>query len=231
MRIERSSQSVLVSMMWQALSPGRGRFASLLGKGRVLAILTWAVWLSACTSLPPTARDLAPLQRDSLQSFFLEGRFSLHHEDKSYAGRLSWRHVGDDDELLLASPLGQGMAEILSNSAGARLTTSDGKTYAAADAETLTQEILGYPLPLTKLAAWVLARRPGETGEFDAPDALGRPLGLRQGEWRITYEYDNDARQALPARLFVKRGDTLELRLRIDEWGDLRDATGQESKP
>lgn len=226
-RTECRSQSFFVSMMRQALSPGR----VLAGRAHVLVIVFCTLWLSACTDLPPTAGDKVPLQRDALQSFFLEGRFSLRHEDKSYAGRLSWRHVGDGDELLLASPLGQGLAEIVSSSAGARLTTSEGKTYAAADAETLTQQILGYPLPLSKLAAWVLARRPGETGEFDAPDALGRPLGLRQGEWRITYEYDDDARQALPARLFVKRDDSLELRLRIDEWGDLRDAAGLENKP
>jgi outer membrane lipoprotein LolB len=194
-------------------------------------IVFCAVWLSACAGLPPSAGEKVLPQRDSLQSFFLEGRFSLRHEDKSYSGRLSWRHAGDDDELLLASPLGQGMAEIVSGAGGARLTTSDGKSYSAADAETLTLQVLGYPLPLKELAGWMRGVSRSEPGEFAAPDSFGRPLGLRQGQWRINYEYDSDDPQALPVRLFIKRDDALELRLRIDEWSDLRDSTGGESKP
>jgi len=225
--------------LWTWLMPSRPVALSFLGIPcavaaggiRTLAIVFCTLWLSACAGLSPVAGGKAAAQRDALQSFFLEGRFSLRHEDKSYAGRLSWRHAGNDDELLLASPLGQGMAEVVSGADGARLTTSDGKSYSAADAETLTLQVLGYPLPLKKLAGWVRARRDGQAGEFDAPDSLGRPLGLRQGEWRINYEYDGDDPQALPARLFVKRADALELRLRIDEWSEVGDASGRKSQP
>lgn len=178
-----------------------------------------ALWLGGCASLPSPDGSGALPQRDRLQSFALEGRFSLHHEDKSYAGRLSWRHVGDADEILLASPFGQGMAEIVSDPAGARLTAGDGKSYAAADAETLTRQVLGYPLPLRHLPDWVRARAP--SGGVETMDALERPLRLRQDDWRIDYEYDNDDPQALPGRLFVRREGGLELRLRIDEWRDL----------
>lgn len=182
-------------------------------------VLIGALWLSACASLQPSVEGAVLPQRSGLQSFALEGRFALHHEDKSYAGRLSWRHVGDADEILLASPFGQGMAEIVSDGAGARLTAGDGKSYAAADAETLTRQVLGYPLPLRYLPDWVRARAP--SGGVETKDAFERPLRLRQDDWRIDYEYDNDDPQALPGRLFIQREGGLELRLRIDEWRDL----------
>lgn len=187
---------------------------------RFFFTVTGALGLSACASFFPPAGDLLTVERAALQDFSLEARFSLRHEDKNYAGRLSWRHVGGRDDLLLASPFGQGMAEIVSDSSGVRLTTGDGKTYVAADAETLTQQALGFPLPLSHLLDWVRGTSTGS--DLVVPDALGRPLRVRQDGWRIDYEYDSDDPQALPGRLFIEREGVLELRLRIDEWNVVR---------
>jgi outer membrane lipoprotein LolB len=189
---------------------------------RWLAAVCSVLSLSACATFFSSARDPLPTDRDALQDFSIEARFSLRHEEKNYAGRLSWRHAGSKDELLLASPFGQGMAEIAGDPNGVRLTTSDGKLYEAADAETLTQQALGFPLPLNKLVDWVRGRP--TAGEFDTTDAFGRPLRVHQDGWRIDYEYDSDDPQALPGRLFVVREGVLDLRLRIDEWNILRDA-------
>lgn len=194
--------------------PGWRSFLSALG----------LLWLNACASLAPPAGGGVLPQRDALRDFSLEARFSLRYEDKSYAGRLSWRHAGEHDELLLSSPLGQGMAEIFGDPGRVRLQAGDGKSYVADDAETLTQQVLGYPLPLGNLAGWVRGR-PGSAKskgvEVAAPDAFGRPLRLHEDGWRIDYEYDGDDAQALPARLFIERQGVLELRLRIDEWASL----------
>lgn len=199
------------SNLWLRIAPALGAFA-----------------LSACASLSGVfspAGEPLPAHRDALQDFSIEARFSLRHEEKNHTGRLSWRHAGSRDDLLLASPFGQGMAEIAADASGVRLTTSDGKLYEAADAETLTQQSLGFPLPLKNLVNWVRGRRSG--GEFDTADAFGRPLRVRQGAWRIDYEYDSDDPQALPGRLFIERDGGLELRLRIDEWNVLRDEGGK----
>lgn len=184
----------------------------------LLALLALLV-LSACSSTPPLA-DAAPAAgRDQLQAFLLTGRFALRYDDESYSGRLDWRHDGDDDELLISSPLGQAIAEIVSGAAGARLRSSDGSSRHAASADQLLQAVLGYPLPLDKLADWVRGRSP-HAGRL-AVDAYGRPAQLLHEDWRIRYEYDGDDRQALPGRLFVEREGTLELRLRIDRWTPL----------
>ena len=186
---------------------------------RTVGGLSVVALLGACAAVPSSpgnvAATVAATRRDALDDFSLEGRFSLRHEEQNYSGRLSWRHSGADNELLLASPFGQGLAQLTTSERGAQLTMSDGQVYAAADSELLTRQVLGYPLPLAQLTDWVRGR--GARGDFEL-DGSGRPLRLRYDDWRIDYEYDSDDPQALPGRLVARRDDGLELRLRIDEW-------------
>lgn len=186
-------------MLWNDLLTPFWRIA-----WRLLAVLS----LAGCAAMPPSAA-----RRDALDDFALEARFSLRYEEQNYSGRLSWRHVGGDDELLLASPFGQGIAQLTSGSRGARLTLSDGQVYTADDGVALTRQVLGYPLPVVQLADWVRGR-----GTALAVDERGRPLHLRHDDWRIAYDYDSDDAQAPPSRLVAQRDDGAELRLRIDEW-------------
>lgn len=180
-------------------------------------VLLGVLAMSACAARAPVVSgDAPPRQRDSLHAFTLAGRFSLRHEGRSYVGRLNWRHHGDRNELLLSSPFGQGIAEIVSDAEGARLTSSDGSVQSAATADELLQSVVAYPLSLGKLLDWLRGRHPD--GSKLVLDPLGRPLHLRHEDWRIDYEYDQDDPQALPGRLFVEREGGFALRLRIDEW-------------
>ncbi|MFT3849048.1 MAG: lipoprotein insertase outer membrane protein LolB [Propionivibrio sp.] len=175
-----------------------------------------ALLLTACALAPSAPGGVSP-SRAALDAFAMECRFSLRNEDKNYAGRLSWRHGNGRDELLLSSPLGQGMAEIVSEPSGARLTASDGKVYSAVNVETLTRDVLGYPLPLAQLTDWVRGRL--RDADESTADAQGRPLRQRAAQWRIEYGYESDDPAAPPNRIFAERlGGGLELRLRIDEW-------------
>ncbi|WP_305074796.1 lipoprotein insertase outer membrane protein LolB [Propionivibrio sp.] len=175
-----------------------------------------ALLLAGCAALPTSAPESVALSRHALDDFVIEGRFSLRQNEQNHSGRLRWKHAGGSDEVLLASPFGQGVAEIVADARSASLTTSDGKTYSAVDAESLTEQVLGYRLPLSLLADWVRGRLVPE--HVAERDASGRPLALRHEDWRVDYEYDSDAPDALPGRLFAERVGVFELRLRIDEW-------------
>lgn len=193
---------------------------------RGAVVLLPAFLMTACAFVPPSPAIETPT-RATLDAFSIEGRFSLRNEDKSYAGRLSWRHVDGSDQVLLSSPLGQGVAEIVSDAHGAQLTASDGKVYSAVDAETLTRDVLGYPLPLAQLPDWVRGRV--VNADESTLDEFGRPSRQRVATWRIEYGYDNDDPAAVPNRIFAERlGGGLELRLRIDEWNRL---SPEASKP
>lgn len=194
-------------------------FHRAVRRGRVVASLVLAALLiGGCAVLPSATTPPAPA-RTSLDAFSLEGRFSLRHENRNYSGRLSWRHRGDLNTVLLSSPFGQGMAEITTDEHGASLTTSDGKHETAVDAETLTQRVLGYPLPLTALTDWIRGR--DDAAGITERDAQGRPLRLAHQGWRLEYGYESDDAQAPPNRIFAERTGGLELRLKIDEWNSL----------
>jgi outer membrane lipoprotein LolB len=188
--------------------------------GRKAGLLLGILLLAGCAAL--RVEPGAPPARDQLSAFSLEGRFSLRQEDKNYSGRLSWRHQGANNALMLSSPFGQGIAEITTSADGAQLTTSDGKRYSAPDVETLTAQVLGYSLPLALLTEWVRGR--GTRSAAAELDAQGRLRHLRHDDWRIDYDYASEAAQAPPSALFARRGDGLELRLRIDEWTALASA-------
>lgn len=185
--------------------------------------------LTACATPPPPASVPMPIavERNGLDAFFLSGRFSIRHESKSYVGQLTWRHDGARDELLLSSPFGQGLAEIISDAGGARLTGSDGRSQTAASADELLQSALAYPVSLSQLLGWLRGWNPAD-GKI-ARDALGRPLHLSHEDWRIDYDYDSDDPQALPGRLFVEREGGFTLRLRIDEWQRLPAGTSSDA--
>jgi outer membrane lipoprotein LolB len=154
--------------------------------------------------------------RHALESFLLEGRFSLRQGEQNHSGRIGWRHSAQGDEILLASPFGQGIAEIVAVPGQATLTAADGRRFTAPDAASLIERALGYGLPLERLADWVRAR--AADADVVERDALGRPLRLRVDGWRVEYGYGSDEAQALPASIFAGRDGAFELRLRIDGW-------------
>ena len=191
----------------------------------MLALLS-ALMLAGCAATPQISGSM-PLSRDAFDAFALEGRFTLRQEENSYSGRLRWRHTEAHDEVLLSSPFGQGIAEIVISAGLATLTTSDGKIYSATDAQTLTEQVLGYRLPLDLLTDWVRGRN--ADAEVVERDGNGRPILLRHEDWRVDYGYDSDNPLAPPSRLFAERLGAFELRLRIDEWTS--GVTREETKP
>ena len=91
--------------------------------------------------------------------------------------------------------------------------TGDNKEYRAADAESLTEQALGWRLPLAGLSDWVQARAsPGRPAEMQGDVDNG--LELRQDGWQVAYE---EFRGGKPFRMRLKRED-LEIVLVVDQW-------------
>jgi outer membrane lipoprotein LolB len=198
--------------------------------GRLLA-LALAGLLAACAQLPlpgfapPPAILAMPAP---LSTFLLEGRVSVKANEESFSGGMSWRHAAEQQELLLRTPLGQGVAELRGDSAGVELRDSEGHLHRAADAETLVHQALGVTLPLKGLAWWVVGSvRPGAPYRME-PDGEGRPGVLHQDGWRIEFSrYAQVGGHFLPGKLVARRADDLEIRLVVDSW-DLNWEPGRE---
>jgi outer membrane lipoprotein LolB len=146
--------------------------------------------------------------------FELNARLAARYGAESFSGNLAWRHAERNDEMLITTPLGQGVARIVRDADRVTLTTAEPKEYRAADAESLTQEVLGFRLPLAGLADWVQARPSGDAPfkEVKAPD--GRLQKLEQRGWSVEYlEYQGER----PSRIRLLYPG-IELRLAISAW-------------
>ncbi|HZN87133.1 MAG TPA: lipoprotein insertase outer membrane protein LolB [Burkholderiales bacterium] len=171
---------------------------------RVLALA--ATLLAACAELPQ-----AP---EGGFEFELNARFAARYRDEAASGLLAWRHRAASDEVLLSSSFGQGLARISREGEKVTLLAGDDRRYSAADAETLTEQVLGFRLPLRGLADWVRARPAAGAPAQPVYAQDGRLQSLEQHGWRIEYlGYDG----ARPVRLKLNYPG-LELRLAIGEW-------------
>ncbi len=152
---------------------------------------------------------------ESSLEFELSGRIAVRFRDESSSGNFAWRHGSSHDEVLLTTPLGQGVARIVRMGDAVTLTDAEGREHRAGDAESLTEQVLGFRLPLAGLADWVRAR-PGPGASQVRKDESGRIVELEQSGWRIEYlGWQEDAR--LPARMRLQYPG-IELRIAIAQW-------------
>jgi outer membrane lipoprotein LolB len=152
-----------------------------------------AAFLAACAQV-----ELKP--PEGPLDFSLAGRIAARSGKDAFTGNITWRHVGSGDELLISTPTGQGVAQIVRQGDAVVLRTSEGREYRAADSESLTQRVLGFRLPIEGLAQWV----------------QGKPSpALESRGWKVEYQ-DYDA-QKRPTRMRVFN-EGAELRLAVSQW-------------
>lgn len=164
---------------------------------------------------------MAPPQRPAPDAgFALEGRVAVRYGAENLSGRISWAHADARDEIGLASPLGNQLARLVRDASSVILTDSNQQSFRAADAESLTEQRLGWRLPLTGLTDWVQGRISAAPAPEVQRDAAGRISFLAQSDWRIEYSYEDEAARR-PKRLimqFIKGAEPLEIRLVIERW-------------
>lgn len=178
--------------------------------------------LNGCASVtPPTtplpaesAKAVEPRHPAVLQSFSLQGRVSVQYDEQSLSGQINWKAGAEQDDVLLSSPLGQGLARIQGNAVGVILSRPGEPDIGAENVESLTQKALGFRLPLSGLRFWVQANPdPASASELNVSPA-GIVEGITQDGWKIDYLQYSENR---PRKIHVTR-EGLQIRLVIDEW-------------
>jgi outer membrane lipoprotein LolB len=172
----------------------------------------WVALLAACATTP------APAPAPAGASFELTGRVAVRSAQEAVSGGLFWRHGPGSDDLMISTPLGQGVAEITRRGDRYTLVTADARRVSAADPESLTEEALGWRLPLSGLPDWVQGRPyPPEKADTRYGQD-GRAQLIRQLGWTIEY-LAYDERTGLPSRMRLVR-DGVDIRLTIDSWSE-----------
>lgn len=203
---------------------------------RAIAFCSFAFYLSGCSILqtqeqPANNRTVEAsvlhhhhmVLIDNIAQFSLTGRLGVMTNPKGFSGRVSWQHTDDKDNIDVFSPLGGKVANIIKTNEEVVLTNSKDEHISSPDAETLTEERLGFRLPLSGLSYWALGR-PSDTGTVDYAswDENGRINKLKQNGWDIQYQdYEANEGYFLPKKI-VLRTDELIIKLIIEKWSDLQ---------
>lgn len=153
-------------------------------------------FLGACTALAPGYKNetvstiitepMPDMASTQSPDFRLLGRVSVKGGRESFSGGVQWHHSGDVDDILLLSPLGQALAQIQRIPEGVFLTSPEEHHYAD-DVESLTEQVLGWRLPLAGLQYWVQGLSSPETSSAMDIDVHGRVVTIRQDGWEIDY--------------------------------------------
>ena len=172
--------------------------------------------LAACLLALSFLASCAQLERKTSgqPEFELNARLAARYGDETFSGNVAWRHARGSDEMLITSPFGAGVARIVREGDAVVLTTAEPREYRAQDAEALTQEVLGFRLPLRGLADWVRGSASPEAAPGIETFDEGRLKTLQQGGWKIEYLAYQGER---PARLRLLYPG-IELRLAVSEW-------------
>ncbi len=151
--------------------------------------------------------------------FAFSGRIMMKRGLETSSAGLRWVHSPeeDEDEVLILEPLGATIARIHRDVQGATLE-AQGRYYVSQDVESLTQQVLGWTLPLSMLTHWIVGVPTNGTEADIQRDAKKQITLMRQGGWEIRYlKYANPSADGLPTR-FVMKNDNLEVTVLIDEW-------------
>jgi outer membrane lipoprotein LolB len=187
-----------------------------------LAIVLAVLVLEGCAT--PALRNLpevTPTERSraaALDVFQVNGRVAVKYDGQGFSGNFRWQHSATTDNVLLLSPLGQGVAQLMQDASGVVLTTAEQREYRAQDPADLTEQVLGWRLPLNNLRYWVRGVAVPNGGGSTVQGEDQRLAQLSQDGWRIDYlSYRAVDGIGLPAKLRLQSGD-LEIKLLLDEW-------------
>ena len=187
------------------------------------------ILLAGCATQPispPATQQTAPPQLaiahqeklQQIQSFTLKGRLGVTTQQQGFSGSIAWQHSALKDDIEVYSPLGGKVAHIAKTPAEVTLTDQKGHTISAADAESLTEQTLGFRLPLTGLSDWALGRPSTGAITANAWDANGRLIMLKQQGWEIEYpSYQLLNGFDLPKKVLL-RNEHVYIKLLIEDW-------------
>lgn len=175
---------------------------------RILVVFT-VVLLAGCTvSAPRPAADPAAQQHRRVEilarrDWSLRGRVGISDGQEGGSARIRWETDGDQYELWIYAPLGQGTWRLSGDGHSATLAGPKG-TFSGPNADTLLIKHLGWHLPVESLTWWVRGlvapHAPADVTYLDQRPML--PAAIHQAGWQVAFtEWADYARFDMPRRI------------------------------
>lgn len=180
---------------------------------RAVSLALVAAFLAGCAAVAIQPRDP--------RAFDLLGRVSVTHSGGVVTANVRWEHAADRDEIWLMTPTGQTMAHIVDSASGVVLTRADREQHRATNVETLTRQVLGWPLPLSQLQYWIRGLAvPGAAPAELEHDDRKRLSAFTQNNWRVALTYHDEGDYAGKVRRVDLIDGPNQIRFIVDTWRD-----------
>ena len=168
---------------------------------------------------PKTAWEKHRAAVAGITRWTLQGRIAVDTGKDSLTAGLHWEQQGEDYNLRVMAPLGQGTFELKGDPQQVALTNPDNQTVRARDAQALMQQQLGWSLPVAGMRHWIKGLpAPGTPAKDVRYDELGRIMDMQQDGWRISLlRYKTVGGKDLPDKLYLQNG-TVKIRMVVGEW-------------
>lgn len=208
----------------------------LIKRSHVGWLIVLLALLSGCQSIAPVnesketvnqekpsvlhAKHMAAIEK--IQGFSIKGRIAVTSDQKNASARLAWDHTANRDNVDIYSPLGGKVANIIKTPE--LVTFTDNKqTLTAADTEALTQDRLGFSLPLSGLSYWALGKPSNQSiANAITWDIDGKTKTLVQDGWNIEYnDYLIHEGYSLPKKVLLSN-NRITIKLIVDNWDKLQ---------
>jgi len=177
-----------------------------------ILVLATLVGCSTASRVPTAIAASRSGDAKLADQFSLTGRISVRVGDKIDSGQIRWQRTARGERIGLYSPLGSQVAELVSDKMADTVTLRQGKeTLTAASIAELTQSLLGTPVDLDRLAAWVQGRGLLENQSVDVAFANG-------DRWLVTAENFQAVGKYQFASRVIATSKDIVVRLVVDEW-------------
>ena len=195
-------------------------------RATLLAASLLAAGCANLGSVPQVPAD-AGIIRNYQQSIDIGGRMSVRYQqygrDEALHGSFEWQQRPGKTQLTLSSPLGQTIAQIVILPDGATLTQSGQPPLAATDADALTAQALGWPLPVSGLREWMQGNVTERSGKKRVVTPLDENTDIETADgWRIRFAAWDSTAAPRPRRIDLSRttaqAGEVALRLVIDSY-------------
>ena len=163
-------------------------------------------------------------QLSNLPGWQMKGRMVVVNGVELWAMSVDWEQRGDQYVIFLSGPFGAGKIQLAGSANGVLLRDSDNQVFYASTPEELLLDHTGIAMPLIYLRFWILGLL--QSGSNLAAnkvkfDKLGRLKSLSTEQWDVRFKrytkVENLAVE-LPDKIFIHKGDDLEVRIVVGEW-------------
>lgn len=189
----------------------------------LLLALAASVLLGGCASTPSNLGKIADWQNyqqrlQQQEHWQLNAKLGVRSPSDSGSAYLNWQQHGDNYNIHLSGPLGQGSVHIDGSAERVTLNRAGEPELSATTADALLQQTLGWSAPIAQLKYWVRGLPAPDKASQQEHNAQGALASLQQSGWTLIYSrYSAVDGFLLPGKITASQGD-LKLTLIIKHW-------------